>query len=87
MSYEKLVKAHAQANNLTLEEARDEVGGVFESIRSALMAGQNVPVPGFGRFRVTRRKARTYKIGGKTHDVPASWRVSFTPFKQARGRE
>jgi len=87
MTHETLVKAHAQANNLTLEEAREEIGGVFDSIRSLLLAGQNVPIPQFGRFRVTRRTARTYKIGGSTHDVPASWRVSFTPFKQARGRE
>ena len=59
MNKNDLIGAVAEASGLTRNDATKAVEGVFESITSALKAGEEVRLVGFGTFSVAKRKAST----------------------------
>ena len=66
MNKSELVKALADAHNLTQEEAKDMVNTFFDSIKDALEQGDRVEIRGFGSFKIKHYegyKGRNPKTG------------------------
>ncbi len=74
MKKEDLVGAVMQAAGIEVKkEATAAVEAVFDTITKSLSRGEEVSVPGFGAFRVTKRAARdgvNPRTGEKIH-IPA----------------
>ena len=83
MNKTELVRVVAEKADLTLAAAGDVVNAVVEAISEALVAGQEVSIPGFGTYKVAERAARTCRNPktGETIEVPASKSVSFKASK------
>jgi DNA-binding protein HU-beta len=66
--------------NLTKAQAKSLVEGVFAKIREAALKGEEASLPGFGKFKVQDKPARTARNPrtGESLPVPAraSWRFS-----------
>lgn len=58
MNKKELVAAVAEAADMTKDSAGEAVDQVFDCIQTALKDGDEVRIPGFGSFKVTRREAR-----------------------------
>lgn len=59
MNKTELVKAIADATELTQKSATDALDAFMESVTAALKAGDKVTLVGFGTFSVAERAART----------------------------
>ncbi|MGA0600278.1 HU family DNA-binding protein [Caulobacter sp. KR2-114] len=68
---------------LTKAQAKTLVDSVFAHIRDAAVKGEEVSLPGFGKFKVQNKPARTARNPrtGETMQVAASRKVSFQPAK------
>ena len=65
------------------KQAHDVVEAVFDTILKALTRGEDVNVPGFGKFRVAKRAARmgvNPRTGEKIH-IAASVKPKFSASK------
>jgi nucleoid DNA-binding protein len=49
----------AEKGEITKKLASDTIDLVFSSISDVLVAGEEISIPGFGKFSVATRKART----------------------------
>lgn len=58
MQFGQFVEEFAEEIGLSKLEADRAVRLVFESIEAALMEGEEVSVPGFGKFSIKERAAR-----------------------------
>lgn len=76
-----LAERLAERAEITMAAARDEVKWFFDSLSSALAAGDEVRIHGFGTFRTTERAPRMGRNPrtGETVQVPARRVVRFTP--------
>ncbi|MEK9719425.1 MAG: HU family DNA-binding protein [Candidatus Puniceispirillum sp.] len=88
MNKNDLVSAVADAAGLTKADAGRAVDGVFDSITSALKAGGDVRIVGFGTFSVAQRAATTGRNPrtGETIQIKASKQPKFkagAPLKDA----
>jgi len=88
MNKNDLVSAVADAAGLTKADAGRAVDGVFYSITSALKAGGDVRIVGFGTFSVAQRAATTGRNPrtGETIQIKASKQPKFkagAPLKDA----
>ncbi|MFP4146518.1 MAG: HU family DNA-binding protein [Halorhodospira sp.] len=61
--------------------AMQAVGSVFEGIEQSLATGEDVSVPGFGKFMVVARPERQGRNPqtGELIDIPAGMNVRFKP--------
>lgn len=97
MNLKQLVEVVAAQENLSKATAHKHVNTVFDVIAAQVADGGEVVIAGFGRFTKKASPARTVKVPSFNPDmsghtsaevqVPASWRVTFTPFKELKGRE
>jgi len=73
----------AADDKLTKAQAKQIVDGVFAAIRDAAIRGEEVSLPGFGKFKVQNKPARTGRnpATGATLTIAASKKVSFTAAK------
>ncbi|MEH6677558.1 HU family DNA-binding protein [Phenylobacterium sp.] len=73
----------AADDKLTKAQAKQIVDGVFAAIRDAAISGEEVSVPGFGKFKVQNKPARTGRNPqtGEAVQIAASKKVSFQPAK------
>lgn len=57
------------------------VSSVFETMKGALSGGDDVAIPGFGKFKVKTRNARTGRNPqtGEEIEIPEARVVSFKP--------
>ena len=78
--------AVAADDKLTKTQAKAIIDGVFKSISDAAVKGEEVSIPGFGKFKVQAKPARTGRnpATGGTIQIAASKKVSFTPAKQLK---
>lgn len=86
MNSKELASAVAEKARITKTDAALAVDAVFEAIGQALVAGEEVRVPGFGIFSVKDRAART-GINPATHEkieIPASKAVAFKAAKNLK---
>jgi DNA-binding protein HU-beta len=69
--------------NLTKAQAKTLVDGVFAKIRESALKGEEVSVPGFGKFKVQDKPARTARNPrtGESIAVPATRKLAFQPAK------
>jgi DNA-binding protein HU-beta len=54
----ELAKAVAEDTGLTNGQAKEAIEATLEQIESALMSGNEVSLPGFGKFAISQRSAR-----------------------------
>ncbi len=83
MSKQDLIEAVAKECEITKEKAKIAVDAVLEHIKESMKKGEDVRIPDFGTFKVTKRKAREGRnpATGKTIQIPASTVPKFTPAK------
>jgi DNA-binding protein HU-beta len=69
--------------HLTKAQTKAIVDGVFAKIRDAALKGEEVSVPGFGKFKVQAKPARTARNPrtGESIAVAATRKLSFQPAK------
>ncbi len=85
---DQLVDLVADATGCTKADARQAVDGIFESIMQNCKKGGEIQIPGFGKFSVRERAARTGRNPqtGEQIQIAASKSVGFKPaaaFKSA----
>jgi DNA-binding protein HU-beta len=73
----------AHDDKITKAQAKTLVDALFGAIRDAAVRGEEVSLPGFGKFKVQSRPARTGRnpSTGETIDIAASKKVVFQPAK------
>jgi nucleoid DNA-binding protein len=59
MTKAEFVDKLAEKGEITKKLASDTIDLVFSSISDVLVAGEEISIPGFGKFSVVTRKART----------------------------
>ena len=59
MTKAEFVDKLAEKGEITKKLASDTINLVFSSISDVLVAGEEISIPGFGKFSVVTRKART----------------------------
>lgn len=55
----ELVAKIAENGNLSKRQAEETLALMFKTIQEIMIAGEQVAIPGFGKFSVATRKART----------------------------
>jgi DNA-binding protein HU-beta len=69
--------------SLTKAQAKTLLEGVFANIRDAAIKGEDVSLPGFGKFKVQDKPARAARNPrtGETIAVAATRKLAFQPAK------
>jgi DNA-binding protein HU-beta len=83
MSKKDLIDAVAEQTALTKEKAGDVIDAMISHIERALKKGDEVSIPPLGKFKITKRKARTGRnpSTGAEIKIPASNVPKFQPSK------
>jgi DNA-binding protein HU-beta len=73
----------ATDDKITKAQAKQLVDAVLEALRTALVAGDEVNLPGFGKFKVQDKPARTGRnpATGEAIQIAASKKVGFSAAK------
>ncbi len=59
MTKPELVAKIAENGNLSKKQAEESLALMFKTIQEILVGGDQIAIPGFGKFSVATRKART----------------------------
>lgn len=88
MNAADLVAKIADDSGLTKTEAKAVIEGVFDAIAEAAAAGEEISLPGFGKFKVKASAAREGRnpSTGATIQIAASKKLGFTPAKALKDR-
>src|SRR5665213_3790101 len=86
MTISELIDHIAVDAKVTKAQAKSLIDSVFGAIHHAAGKGAEVAIPGFGKFKVQAKPARTGRNPrtGATIDIAASKKVAFTPAKQLK---
>src|SRR3954452_8652659 len=86
MNVTELAEQIASQHGVEKKQARQLVEGVFNAVVSAATKGEEVSIPGFGKFKVASRDARQGRnpATGETIEIAASKKLAFTPAKQVK---
>ncbi|QEH81598.1 HU family DNA-binding protein [Sphingomonas sp. C8-2] len=78
----------AEAHGLTKTDAKQVVDAVFAAIADAAAKGEEVSLPGFGKFKVKDSPAREGRnpSTGETIKIAASKKLGFTPAKAIKDK-
>ena len=81
-----LVDVLVEKHDLTKKEVTELTNEVFDEIADRLAKGYDVDIPGFGKFVVKERKARTgiNPATGAHINIPASKAPGFKPAKSLK---
>lgn len=82
-------RAHAEnpLAGFELGFSRDLINAFMEELRSEVLdSGKPLRVPGFGTFRVARRKARAVKWKGERYEIPETRTLAFKAAKERKCR-
>ena len=76
----------ASTHGMEKKTAKAVVEAVFSAIGESAKKGEEVSIPGFGKFKVAAREARTGRnpATGETIQIAASKKLAFTPAKQLK---
>lgn len=76
----------ASKHGLDKKAAKAVVEAVFAAMTEAAKNGEEVSIPGFGKFKVAAREARSGRnpATGETIQIAASKKLAFTPAKQLK---
>ena len=88
MNATDLVATIASDSGLTKTEAKAVIEGVFDAIAEAAATGDEISLPGFGKFKVKASAAREGRnpSTGATIQIAASKKLGFTPAKALKDR-
>lgn len=88
MNNSDLADQIAAAHNITKADAKKLVDAVFAGIANAAAKGEEVSLPGFGKFKVKESAAREGRnpSTGATIQIPASKKLGFTPAKAIKDK-
>lgn len=88
MNTTELAEKVAEASGLTKVAAKGVVDSVFKVIADAAAAGDEVNLPGFGKFKVQERAAREGRNPqtGATVQIAAAKKLAFQPAKAVKDR-
>jgi DNA-binding protein HU-beta len=83
-----LTKGVAVATGSSDADAKKAITAVFDQIASAAAKGDEVSIPGFGKFAVKDRPERQGRnpSNGEAITITASKKVTFTPAKALKDR-
>jgi len=83
MNAADLVTKIAEDTGLTKTEAKAVIDGLFAAIAEAAVAGDEISIPGFGKFKVRASAAREGRnpSTGATIQIAASKKLGFSPAK------
>jgi DNA-binding protein HU-beta len=86
MNNAELVEKVAPANGLSKAHTKTLVDSVFGAITDAAVAGDEVSLNGFGKFKVKDSAAREGRnpSTGETIQIAASKKLSFVPAKAVK---
>ena len=86
MNTAELADQIAAGHELTKTEAKQIVDDVLQAIIDAAAGGDEVSLPGFGKFKVQDRPARTGRnpATGAAIKIAASKKLSFAPAKAVK---
>lgn len=86
MNAAELADHIAAGHAMNKSQAKQVVDAVFAAIIDAAKKGEEVSVPGFGKFKVTSRDARQGRnpATGATIQIAASKKLGFAPAKQVK---
>jgi len=73
----------ASEHNLTKAQGKSLVDGVFQAITDAAVAGEEISLPGFGKFKVKASPERDGRnpSTGATIKIAAANKLTFAPAK------
>jgi DNA-binding protein HU-beta len=73
----------AKDEKITKAQAKTLVEGVFTAIKDAAVNGEEVSLPGFGKFKVQNKPARTGRNPrtGEAVNIAATKKLAFQPAK------
>ena len=76
----------ASKHDMEKKQAKAVVQAVFDAVTDAAKKGEEVSIPGFGKFKVASRDARSGRnpATGETIQIAASKKLAFTPAKQLK---
>jgi DNA-binding protein HU-beta len=88
MNISELVKGVAGATGSSETEAKAAITAVFDQIAGAAAKGDEVSIPGFGKFAVKDRPERQGRnpASGAAITIAASKKVTFTAAKGLRDK-
>lgn len=83
MNIGELVKGVAAATSTSEAQAKAAITAVFDQVAIAAAKGEEIAIPGFGKFSVKDRPERPGRnpATGEAMTFAASKKVSFTPAK------
>lgn len=83
MNKTELIESVADMNDMAKSEVKEVLDATIETIQDALSEGEEVVLPGFGKFSVTHRAARKGRNPqtGKAIQIAASKSPKFKPGK------
>jgi len=86
MNSVELVAKIAAAHNVTKTQAQAILDGVLENIVSAAASGEEVSLPGFGKFKIKASPEREGRnpANGEKIKIAASKKLTFAPAKAVR---
>jgi DNA-binding protein HU-beta len=86
MNVTELAEQIATKHGVERKQAKQVIDGVFKAVIEAAQKGEEVSIPGFGKFKVSSREARQGRnpATGETIQIAASKKLAFTPAKQVR---
>jgi DNA-binding protein HU-beta len=88
MNSAELADQIASAQGLSKADAKKVVDAVFAAIGDAAAKGDEVSLPGFGKFKVKESAAREGRNPaiGDTIQIAASKKLAFTPAKAVKDK-
>lgn len=88
MNTTQLAKDLAKEHDVNAAKALDIVNGFLAGIGAAIAKGEEVSLPGLGKFKVKDTIARTGRNPrtGEAMEIAAGRKVSFTPAKGLKDR-
>lgn len=86
MNVIEMADSIAAKHGMEKKTAKAVVEAVFAAMTEAAKAGDEVSIPGFGKFKVASRDARSGRnpATGETIQIAASKKLAFTPAKQLK---
>jgi DNA-binding protein HU-beta len=86
MNTSELVASLAEAHGVTKAQAKSVVDGFLRDILDAAAGGEEVSLPGFGKFKVKETSAREGRnpANGEKINIAASKKLTFSPAKAVK---
>ncbi|PAX06431.1 HU family DNA-binding protein [Sphingomonas lenta] len=86
MNTKDLAKSVAEKHGVTERQAREVMGSLLDGIAEAAAKGEEVSLPGFGKFKDMPERSGRNPSTGEAITIAASKKLTFTPAKALKDR-